>query len=54
MAYAKERKVFGKPLATNQAIQFPLAELQTEAEMSRALVRKTAWQMDRQAPHGEM
>ncbi len=47
IAYAKERIVFGKPLWTNQAIQFPLAELQTECEMVRTLVYKTAWQLDR-------
>ncbi len=46
VAYAKERKPFGKPLATNQAIQFPLVELQTQCEMLRALIHKTAWQMD--------
>ena len=46
VAYAKTRMVFGKPLWTNQAIQFPLAELQTECEMVRNLVYKTAWQMD--------
>jgi acyl-CoA dehydrogenase len=44
--YAKQRKPFGKPLATNQAIQFPLVELQTQCEMLRALVHKTAWLMD--------
>ena len=48
VAYAKARKPFGKPLAANQAIQFPLAELHTEAEMTRGLVRKTAWHLDRQ------
>ena len=46
VAYAKERRPFGKPLSLNQAIQFPLAELQTECEMLRALLHKTAWQMD--------
>ncbi len=46
VAYAKERAPFGKPLATNQAIQFPLVELQTQCEMLRALVHKTAWLMD--------
>ena len=46
VAYAKNRKVFGKALASNQAIQFPLVELQTQCEMLRALVHKTAWQMD--------
>ena len=43
---AQERKPFGKKLSTNQAIQFPLAELQTRIEMLRALIHKTAWQMD--------
>jgi len=46
VAYAKERKPFGKPLASNQGIQFPLVELQTQAEMLRALIHKTAWMMD--------
>ncbi|MGH0035097.1 MAG: acyl-CoA dehydrogenase family protein [Myxococcota bacterium] len=45
--YARERAPFGKPLATNQAIQFPLVELQTQCEMLRALIHKTAWGMDR-------
>ena len=44
--YAMERKPFGKPLSSNQAIQFPLAELQTRCEMLRALIHKTAWMMD--------
>ena len=44
--YAHERKPFGKALSTNQAIQFPLVELQTQCEMLRALIHKTAWLMD--------
>jgi alkylation response protein AidB-like acyl-CoA dehydrogenase len=44
--YANQRKPFGKALATNQGIQFPLVELQTQCEMLRALIHKTAWQMD--------
>ena len=44
--YARQRKPFGKPLAVNQAIQFPLVELATEAEMIRLLIYKTAAQMD--------
>ena len=44
--FAGERKPFGKPLSTNQGIQFPLVELQATAEMLRALIHKTAWQMD--------
>ena len=47
VAYALIRKPFGKPLATNQAIQFPLAELHTEAAMLRTFIYQTAWRMDR-------
>jgi alkylation response protein AidB-like acyl-CoA dehydrogenase len=50
VAYAKERKPFGKPLASNQGIQFPLVELQTQCEMLRTFVQKTAWQMDKDGP----
>jgi alkylation response protein AidB-like acyl-CoA dehydrogenase len=48
VAYANRRLVFGRKLSTHQAIQFPLAELHTEAEMVRGLVRKTAWYLDRE------
>jgi alkylation response protein AidB-like acyl-CoA dehydrogenase len=44
--YAQKRAPFGKPLAVNQAIQFPLVELKSEAEMLRLLIFKTAWEMD--------
>ena len=47
VAYARQRKTFGEPLATRQAIQFPLAELHTECELVRGLVYKTAWNLDR-------
>jgi alkylation response protein AidB-like acyl-CoA dehydrogenase len=46
IAYAKERKPFGKPLAANQGVQFPIVELVTQCEMLRALIHKTAWEMD--------
>ena len=46
VAYARTRKTFGKTLASNQGIQFPLVELQTQCEMLRALIHKTAWMMD--------
>jgi len=45
--YAGERAPFGKKLSTNQGIQFPLVELQAQCEMLRALIHKTAWQMDK-------
>jgi acyl-CoA dehydrogenase len=44
--YARTRIVFGKPLSDNQAIQWPLIELATQAEALRLLIRKTATQMD--------
>lgn len=46
VAYAGEREVFGKPLAVNQAVQWPLVELQTEAQMVRLLVYYAATQLD--------
>lgn len=44
--YARARKPFGEALAKNQAIQWPLVELATQAEMLRLLIQKTAWEMD--------
>ena len=52
--YANQRTVFGKKLSTNQAIQFPLADLAAEAEMLRALIHKTAWQLDEGYDHMEI
>ncbi|OBT86151.1 hypothetical protein VE02_05762 [Pseudogymnoascus sp. 03VT05] len=51
--YAKERKPFGKALAWNQGIQFPLVELLTQTEMLRLLIRKTASDMD-SMPHRDV
>ncbi|KZS64588.1 MAG: acyl-CoA dehydrogenase family protein [Mycobacterium pseudokansasii] len=45
--YANQRRVFGKPLSVNQAVQWPLVELQTEAQMVRLLVYYAADQLDR-------
>ncbi|KAI1347056.1 butyryl-CoA dehydrogenase [Xylaria sp. FL0043] len=44
--YARDRVVFGKPLSANQAIQWPLVELSTQAEMLRLLILRTATEMD--------
>ena len=44
--YAGERKPFGKPLSANQAIQFPLVELHTEAAMLRQLIYSVSAAMD--------
>lgn len=53
VAYANDRKVFGKPLSVNQAVQWPLVELQTEAQMVRLLVRFAASELD-QSHHMEV
>ena len=49
--YARERMMRGRPLAANQAIQWPLVELHTEAAMLRELIHKTAWQLDQGIDH---
>jgi alkylation response protein AidB-like acyl-CoA dehydrogenase len=45
--WARERTVWGRPLWRNQGIQFPLAELWTDCELVRGLVRRTAAELDR-------
>jgi alkylation response protein AidB-like acyl-CoA dehydrogenase len=47
--YANRRKVFGKPLSVNQAIQWPLVELSTQVEMLRLFITRTAVEMDQVA-----
>lgn len=42
VAYAKERIQFGKPIATNQGLQFQLAEMATTIEGARLLVYNAA------------
>jgi alkylation response protein AidB-like acyl-CoA dehydrogenase len=49
-AYAKERKQFGKPISTFQAIQFQLADMATEIEAGRNMVYKAAWLKDQGRP----
>jgi alkylation response protein AidB-like acyl-CoA dehydrogenase len=46
LAYAKQRHSFGKPLIEHQAIQFMLADMATEIDAARLLVRKAAAAMD--------
>jgi alkylation response protein AidB-like acyl-CoA dehydrogenase len=42
LAYAMERKQFGKPIADFQAIQFQLAEMATDIEAARLMIYNTA------------
>jgi short/branched chain acyl-CoA dehydrogenase len=46
LAYAKERRAFGKPISKFQSIQAKLADLSTEIEATRLLVHKAAWLKD--------
>lgn len=43
--YAKERVQFGKPIATEQAIAFMLADMKIKIETARLAVYKAAWKM---------
>jgi butyryl-CoA dehydrogenase len=44
--YAQERRAFGHPISQFQAIQFMLADMATELDAARLLVRKAAWKQD--------
>jgi alkylation response protein AidB-like acyl-CoA dehydrogenase len=43
LAYAKERKAFGRPIGTFQVIRHKFAEMATKIETARQLVYTTAW-----------
>ena len=45
LAYACERKQFGKPIGNFQSIAHMLADMQTEVEASRLLLWHAAWQL---------
>jgi butyryl-CoA dehydrogenase len=45
-AFAKQRRAFGKNIAEFQAIQWMLADMQTEIEAARGLVYHAAWLKD--------
>ena len=53
LAYAKERKQFGQPIANFQAIQWMLADMATEIEAARMLIYRAAWLKDRKARHSK-
>ncbi len=44
--YAKQRRAFGKTIGEFQAIQWMLADMQTEIEAARGLTYYAAWQRD--------
>lgn len=46
VAYAKERKTFGRPIAQHQLVQAMIAEMAIRAEATRLLYQKAAWNLD--------
>jgi len=46
LAYAKERRAFGQPIARHQAIQIKLADISAEIEAARLLTYKAALEKD--------
>lgn len=46
LSYAQQRQAFGHPIADFQAIQFMLADMATEIDAARLLVRRAAWKQD--------
>jgi butyryl-CoA dehydrogenase len=46
LSYAQQRQAFGHPIADFQAIQFMLADMATEIDAARLLLRKAAWKED--------
>jgi alkylation response protein AidB-like acyl-CoA dehydrogenase len=50
LAYAKERRAFGKPISKFQTIQAKLADIATEIAAARLLVYHSAWLKDQGRP----
>jgi butyryl-CoA dehydrogenase len=53
LAYALQRRTFGKPIAQHQAIQFKLADMATEIDAARLLTLRAAYHKDRGLPYGK-
>lgn len=52
--YSKEREQFGKPISSNQSIQFKIADMAMEIEAARLLTWKAAWAKDNSLPFGSL
>jgi butyryl-CoA dehydrogenase len=46
LTYSKQRMAFGHPISQFQAIRFMLADMSTEIDAARLLIRKAAWKQD--------
>ena len=50
LVYMGERKAFGKTIDQFQALQFRLADMETEMQAARVFLRQAAWKLDNGAP----
>jgi hypothetical protein len=50
LAYMRERKAFGRPISDFQALQFRLADMETQLQAARVMLRQAAWKLDRKEP----
>ena len=50
VAYARERRQFGRPIAEFQAIRFALARARTDVDAARLLALRAAWLRDQGCP----
>jgi acyl-CoA dehydrogenase len=51
-AYASERVVFGRPIGTNQGVQFPIARAHAAIEAADLMRYKAAWLFEQREPCG--
>ena len=52
-AYARERKVFGRPIGQNQGVQFPIARAYAQMRAAELMVREAASRYERGEDCGE-
>ncbi len=52
--YSKERIQFGKPISSNQGIQFKLADMAMGIETARLMIHKAAWAKENGHDYGHM
>jgi butyryl-CoA dehydrogenase len=53
MAYARDRRAFGKPIVEHQAVAFKLADMATEIDAARLLALRAARLKDTKQPYGK-
>lgn len=50
LIYMGERQAFGKSIDQFQALQFKVADMETELQAARVFLRQAAWKLDQKAP----